>query len=192
MVAHYHAQTWNGAEIARAFGIGESSVRRYLDLLTDALVLRQLPPWHANLAKRQVRSPKVYVGDSGLLHTLLGIETAEDLAGHPKVGASWEGFLIHQIIERLNARPEECFFWATHAGAELDLLVLSGRRRLGFEVKRTTAPRLTRSMASVLEALDLDQVDVIHAGEATFSLAGQVRAVAARALLEEITPLRSP
>ena len=192
MVAHYHAQTWNGAEIARAFGIGESSVRRYLDLLTDALVLRQLPPWHANLAKRQVRSPKVYVGDSGLLHTLLGIESPEDLAGHPKVGASWEGFLIQQIIERLNARPEECFFWATHTGAEIDLLVISGRRRLGFEVKRTTAPRLTRSMASVMEDLDLDQIDVIHAGEATFSLASQVRAVAARSLLEQIAPLRSP
>ena len=121
-----------------------------------ALVLRQLPPWHANLAKRQVRSPKVFVEDSGLLHTLLGIETGENLAGHPKVGASWEGFLIKEIIERLNARTEECFFWATHTGAELDLLIVSGQRRLGFEVKRTTAPRLTRSMASVLEALDLE------------------------------------
>ena len=192
MVAHYHAQTWNGAEIARAFGVGESSVRRYLDLLTSALVLRQLPPWHANLAKRQVRSPKVFVEDSGLLHTLLGIETSENLAGHPKVGASWEGFLIKEIIERLNARTEECFFWATHTGAELDLLIVSGQRRLGFEVKRTTAPRLTRSMAAVLEALDLERLDLIHAGEATFSLGAKVRAVAAHALLERLEPLRSP
>ena len=192
MLAHYHAQTWNGAEIARAFGVGESSVRRYLDLLTGALVLRQLPPWHANLAKRQVRSPKVFVEDSGLLHALLGIETSQDLAGHPKVGASWEGFLIKEIIERLNARPEECFFWAAHTGAELDLLIVSGQRRLGFEVKRTTAPRLTRSMATVLADLDLERLDMIHAGEATFSLAAKARAVAARSLLEKLEPLRAP
>jgi uncharacterized protein len=192
MVAHYHAQTWNGAEIARAFGVGEHSVRRYLDLLTSALVLRQLPPWHANLSKRQVRSPKVYVEDSGLLHGLLGIENGEDLVRHPKVGASWEGFLVKEIIERLNAREEECYFWATHAGAEIDLLVVSGRRRLGFEIKRTTAPRLTSSMAAVLADLELERLDVIHAGEATFTLAAKVRAVAARSLLEKIEPLRSP
>ncbi len=192
MLAHYHAQTWNGAEIARAFGLGESSVRRYLDLLTDALVLRQLPPWHANVSKRQVRSPKVFVEDSGLLHALLGIENGGDLARHPKVGASWEGFLIKEIVERLNARTEECFFWATHAGAELDLLIVSGQRRFGFEVKRTSAPRLTRSMSSVLEDLDLERLDVIHAGERTFSLAAKVRAVAAGELLEQLAPLRSP
>jgi predicted AAA+ superfamily ATPase len=192
MVAHYHAQTWNGAEIARAFGVGESSVRRYLDLLTDALVLRQLLPWHANLSKRQVRSPKVFVEDSGLLHSLLGIESPEELAGHPKVGASWEGFLIKEIIERLNARPEECFFWGAHTGAEIDLLIVSGRRRFGFEVKRTTAPKLTRSMATVLEDLDLERIDVVHAGEATFPLAAKVRAVAAHALLDQLEPLRSP
>jgi predicted AAA+ superfamily ATPase len=192
MVAHYHAQTWNGAEIARAFGVGESSVRRYLDLLTDALVLRQLPPWHANVSKRQVRSPKVFVEDSGLLHALLGIESANDLAGHPKVGASWEGFLIKEIVERLNARKEECFFWATHSGAELDLLIVSGQRRLGFEVKRTSTPRLTRSMAEVQEDLGLERIDVIHAGDRTFSLARNVRAVAASQLLDEIEPLRRP
>lgn len=192
MLAHYHAQTWNGAEIARAFGLGESSVRRYLDLLTGALVLRQLPPWHANVSKRQVRSPKVFVEDSGLLHALLGIENGGDLARHPKVGASWEGFLIKEIVERLNARTEECFFWATHAGAELDLLIVSGQRRFGFEVKRTSAPRLTRSMSSVLEDLDLERLDVIHAGERTFSLAAKVRAVAAGELLDQLEPLRSP
>ncbi|MFL6290781.1 MAG: ATP-binding protein [Thermoanaerobaculia bacterium] len=192
MVAHYHAQTWNGAEIARAFGIGESSVRRYLDLLTSALVLRQLPPWHTNLAKRQVRAPKVFVEDSGLLHALLGIESSEDLAGHPKVGASWEGFLVKEIVERLNARPEECFFWGTHTGAELDLLIVSGRRRFGFEVKRTAAPRITRSMATVLDDLDLERLDVVHAGRATFPLAEKVRAVAADDLLDQIEPLRRP
>lgn len=192
MVAHYHAQTWNGSEIARAFGVGESSVRRYLDLLTDALVLRQLPAWHANLSKRQVRSPKVFVEDSGLLHTLLGIEDAEGLARHPKVGASWEGFLLKEIIERLNARPEECFFWTAHSGAEIDLLIVSGQKRLGFEIKRTTAPQRTRSMATVLKDLALDHIDVIHAGERTFPLAQQVRAVAAHDLLGQLEPLRSP
>lgn len=192
MVAHYHAQTWNGAEIARAFGVGESSVRRYLDLLTDALVLRQLPPWHANVSKRQVRSPKVFVEDPGLLHALLGIESGHDLAGHPKVGASWEGFLIKEIVERLNARTEECFFWSTHSGAEIDLLIVSGQRRLGFEIKRTAAPHLTRSMSAVLEDLDLERLDVVHAGERTFSLARKVRAVAAGELLDQIEPLRSP
>lgn len=192
MVAHYHAQTWNGSEIARAFGVGEASVRRYLDLLTSALVLRQLPPWHANLAKRQVRSPKVFVEDSGLLHSLLGIETSADLAGHPKVGASWEGFLIKEIIERLNARVEECFFWSTHSGAEIDLLIVSGQKRFGFEVKRTASPRLTRSMTTALTDLELDRIDVVHAGEATFLLSEKVRAVAARDLLEQIQPLRKP
>jgi predicted AAA+ superfamily ATPase len=121
-----------------------------------------------------------------------GIESADDLAGHPKLGASWEGFLVKEIVERLNARTEECFFWATHAGAELDLLVVSGQRRIGFEIKRTSAPQMTRSIASVLEDLQLDRVDLIHAGEKTFPLAEKVRAVAARDLLAEIQPLRSP
>lgn len=192
MVAHYHAQSWNGAEIARAFGVGESSVRRYLDLLTDALVLRQLPPWHANISKRQVRSPKVYVEDSGLLHTLLGIENAGALAGHPKVGASWEGFVIKEVVERLNARPEECFFWGVHTGAELDLLIVSGQRRLGFEIKRTSAPKMTPSIISALKDLNLESLSVIHAGESTFPLAEKVRAVTAKALLGELEPLRRP
>jgi predicted AAA+ superfamily ATPase len=161
MVAHYHAQTWNGAEIARAFGIGESSVRRYLDLLTDALVLRQLHPWHTNLAKRQVRSPKIYVEDSGLLHSLLGVETREDLEGHPKIGASWEGFLVKEIIERLNARTEECYFWGVHTGAELDLLVVSGKHRLGFEIKRTDAPSMTPSIRS-LSSITYDSRNVFR------------------------------
>ncbi|MCB1036785.1 MAG: ATP-binding protein [Acidobacteria bacterium] len=192
MIAHYHAQRWNGAELARAFGVSESSVRRYLDLLTDSLVLRQLPPWHENLGKRLVKSPKVYVEDSGLLHALLGIEDRESLLRHPKIGASWEGFLIKELIEHLGARREECYFWATHTGAELDLLVMAGDRRFGFEVKRTTAPRLTRSMRSVLADLRLDRLDVLHAGDSTFPLAERVRAVAASRLLEDVEPMRGP
>ena len=190
MLAHYHGQVWNGAEFARAFGVANSTVRRYLDLLTGALVIRQLQPWHENIRKRQVKSPKVYIVDSGLVHTLLRLETWEDLEGHPKVGASWEGFALAQVVARLGARQEECYFWATHAGAELDLLVVQGRRRIGFEFKRTGSPRVTRSMLVALESLKLDRLDVVHAGEHTFPLREGVRAVAVRRLLDDLEPLR--
>jgi hypothetical protein len=123
-------------------------VHRYLDTLAAALVLWQLPPWFENPGKRQVKAPKIYVADSGLLHTLLGVETAEDLERHPKIGASWEGFAMGEVMTRLSVRPEQCFFWATHTGAEVDLLVGRGSRRWGFECKRTVAPRLTRSIFS--------------------------------------------
>lgn len=189
MLAHYHAQTWNGAELARAFGVSATTVRRYLDLLSGALVVRQLPPWFENLSKRQVRSPKVYIADTGLLHTLLGIETQEDLESHPKLGASWEGFVLREVITRLGARPEECYFWATHAGAELDLLVTRGRRRLGFEIKRTTAPSVTRSVRSAQESLGLDRLDLVHAGDHTFPLAEGIRALTFRRLFEDLEPL---
>jgi predicted AAA+ superfamily ATPase len=164
MLAHYHAQVWNGAELALAFGVTAPTVRHYLDTLTAALVLRQLPPWFENINKRQVKAPKVYIADSGLLHTLLNIRTRADLEEHPKVGASWEGFALGEVITRLGAQPEECFFWATHAGAELDLLVVRGRHRWGFEFKRTVAPRLTRSMQTALTDLQLERLDVVHAG----------------------------
>lgn len=189
MLAHYHGQVWNGSELARAFGVAASTVRRYLDLLTGALVVRQLPPWFENLSKRQVRSPKVYIADTGLLHSLLGIETREDLDGHPKVGASWEGFVLREVVLRLGARTEECFFWATHAGAELDLLVIRGRQRLGFEIKRTTSPTTNRSMRSALESLRLDRLDVLHAGEHTFPLDESIRAVSFGRIFEDVEPL---
>ncbi len=146
MLAHYHGQVWNGAELARAFGVSESTVRRYLDILAGAFVLWTLPPWHENLGKRQVRSPKIYIRDTGLLHVILGLTTQDELLGHPKVGASWEGFVLQETIRRLGARQEECYFWETYGGASLDLLVVRGNRRLGIEVKRTTAPRTTRSL----------------------------------------------
>jgi predicted AAA+ superfamily ATPase len=127
MLAHYHGQVWNASEFGRSFGVSDATVRRYLDLLSSALVVRQLQPWHENIAKRQVRAPKVYLADTGLLHALLGLGTRDALDGHPKVGASWEWFVIRELVRRLGVPREECWFWATHAGAELDLLVVHGR-----------------------------------------------------------------
>jgi predicted AAA+ superfamily ATPase len=188
MLAHYHGQVWNASEFARSFGVADTTIRRYLDLLTSTFVVRQLQPWTANIKKRQVRSPKVYISDSGLLHALLDIETSRALRGHPKVGASWEGFMLENVIQQLSVRHESCYFWATHTGAELDLLVVAGRKRRGFEFKRTTTPKMTRSMHSALNDLKLTSLDVVHAGDRTFPLARGVRAVAADRLLSDLTP----
>lgn len=189
MLAHYHGQIWNSSEFARSFGVADTTVKNYLDLLTSALVVRQLQPWHENISKRQVKATKVYVADSGVLHALLNLKTLSDLEGHPKVGVSWEGFVLSAITQRLEARSEECFFWATHGGAELDLLIVRGRQRLGFEIKRTSSPRLTPSMRIAVTNLRLSRLDVIHAGDKTFPLAGQVRAVALSRLLQDLRPL---
>jgi predicted AAA+ superfamily ATPase len=189
MLAHWHGQTWNGAALARNFGVSDKTVRGYLDILESTFVARQLQPWHENLGKRQVKSPKIYLRDSGLLHALLGIPSETGLQAHPKVGASWEGFVLGQVVRRLGARPEECFFWATHGGSELDLLVVRGSTRRGFEFKRTTAPRRTRSMTTALADLKLDSLDALHAGEHTFPIGERMRAVAVGDLLEQIDPL---
>ena len=189
MIAHYHGQFWNSAELARAFGVARSTVNRYLDILVAALVLRRLPPWHANLAKRQVKSPKIYVLDSGLLHSLLNLENHHDLLGHPKLGASFEGFALQEVIRQLGARREECFFWATQAGAELDLLITRGLKRYGFEFKYTASPRTTRSMHVAIEDLQLDRLDVIHTGDHTFLIAKNIRAVSMARLREDLEPL---
>ena len=189
MLAHYHGQIWNASEFGRAFGVSHHAVGRYLDALEATFMLRVLRPWFENIGKRQVKSPKVYVRDSGLLHTLLDISDRTALERHPKVGASWEGFLVDALIQRLGARPDQCYFWATHTGAELDLLVVDGRKRFGFEIKRTTAPAITPSMKSALADLGLTRLDVIHAGGDSFPLAPLVRAVAARRLLDDVRPL---
>lgn len=174
MLAHYHGQTWNAAEIARSLGIGETTTRRYLDLLEGVFMVRQLPPWHANLKKRQVKAPKVYIRDSGLLHTLLGIRSDKELLEHPKVGASWEGYAIENVINAL--QPEAAFHWATHGGAELDLLLLKAGRRIGVEFKRADAPRMTPSMRAALQDLALDRLLVVYPGTQGFPLGDGVHA----------------
>lgn len=189
MLAQAHGNLWNGSEFGRAFGVAHTTVGRYLDLLSAAFVVRQLPPWSENIAKRQVKSPKVYVADPGLLHTLLGVAGREDLLRHPKVGASWEGLGIQAVVDRLGARREECFFWRTQAGAELDLLVVRGRRRLGFEIKRTSTPAVTPSMRVALDSLRLDRLFVVHAGDRSADLGRGVRAIALARILEELEPL---
>ena len=165
-------------------------MRNYLDVLTAALAVFQLQPWHENISKRQVKAPKVYVADTGILHALLNLPRLKDLEGHPKVGASWDGLAIGQVIRRLRARPDECCFWGTHAGSELDLFVVSGRLRLGFEIKRTVSPRLTPSMRNAMKDLGLKRLDVIHSGDSTFPLGRRIRAVAFSRLLEDLNPIK--
>jgi uncharacterized protein len=175
MLAHYHGQTWNAAELARALAVNESTVRHYLDLLTGVFMVRQLQPWHENLGKRQVKAPKVYVRDSGLLHTLLGIANQRDLEYHPKVGASWEGYAVEEILKAL--QPDEAFYWATYNRAELDLLLFKKGRRIGVECKRTDAPTLTPSMRIVLSDLKLDHLYVAYPGTKAYKLAKNVEVV---------------
>jgi predicted AAA+ superfamily ATPase len=173
MLAHYHGQIWNAAEPARSLGISETTVRRYLDILSGAYLVRQLAPWHENLGKRQVKSPKIYWRDSGLLHQFLGVTDQSDLLAHPKCGASWEGFVIEELVRRLV--PEEVYFWATHTGAELDALLIRDGFRLGVEIKRADAPRLTPSMRNALNDLKLDLLWVIYPGTQSYSLHEKVR-----------------
>lgn len=188
MLAHYHGGIWNASEFGRSFGVADTTVRKYLDLLTSSLVVRQLQPWHENISKRQIKSPKVYIKDSGLLHTLLGIKTYRDMERHPRIGASWEGFVIEQVIRWMGFMLEECFFWGTHAGAEIDLFAVRGSERLGFEVKLTSSPSVTPSMRIAISDLKLNRLFIIHAGEKTFYLTKEIKAVAFSSLLKDMKP----
>ncbi|MBI5651825.1 MAG: ATP-binding protein [Chloroflexi bacterium] len=185
MLAHNHGQIWNAAEFARALGIGETTVRRYLDLMEGVFMVRQLQPWHANVTKRQVKSPKIYLRDSGLLHHLLGIRSPVELQTHPKVGASWEGYAIEEIFKSI--APDEAYFWATHNGAELDLILLTHGKKFGVECKRVDAPRLTSSMRTALDDLQLDQIAVIYPGDRRYPISERITAVPLEAISDAQT-----
>ena len=190
MLAHYHAQVWNASELARAFGVSHHVIRRYLEALEATFMVRVLKPWSENLGKRQVKSPRIYLRDSGILHHFFDTPTLRDLERHPKIGASWEGFLIEALIRHLGVDARHCYFWRTHQGAEIDLVVHRGGRLQGFEIKRTTAPSITPSMRTAIDDLGLDRIDVLHAGTETFPLAPKITAVAASRLLEDVKVTR--
>lgn len=189
MLGHVHGQTLNASELARSFGVSDKTVRAYLDFLASTYLVRILPPWHENLGKRLVRAPKVYFRDSGLLHFLLGIRTPADLLAHPRCGASWEGFALEEVLRCTGATADEAHFWATHAGAELDLLIVRGRSRLGFEFKRSTSPGLTPSMRSALMDLKLSRLWVVHAGTERYRLGPSVEAVPLADVPRAVSPL---
>ena len=172
MIAHFHGQVWNASEIARAMGVSDKTVRAYLDILTGTYMIRQLQPWFENLSKRQVKAPKIYFRDTGLLHSLLSLPDFHSLSGHPKIGASWEGFVVEQIGQII--RPPEMYFWGTHSGAEVDVFFIHEGRRYGVEIKYSEAPALTRSMRTALEDLRLDHLWVVYPGSHTYPIHSQV------------------
>jgi predicted AAA+ superfamily ATPase len=183
MVAHYHGQVWNAAEFARSLGTAENTARRYLDILSGAYMVRVLPPWFENLKKRQVKAPKIYIRDSGLFHRLLQVSTLADLQGHPKIGASWEGFALEHLIHVFRTR--DAYFWATHAGAELDLMVTIAGKRHGFEFKYTDAPGRKRSMHIAIEDLGLEHMWIVYPGDQKYTLDDKITVIP----LEEILQL---
>ncbi len=187
LLAHSHGQIWNAADPARSLGVSEPTARRYLDILSGVFMIRQLQPWHANLKKRQVKAPKIYLRDTGLLHQLLGIRSPKDLLTHPKCGGSWEGYVIEEVIRAVE--PDEAFFWATHNGAEIDLLLMKNGRLFGVECKRADAPKLTPSMRIALADLKLERIAVVFPGRRRYSLADRVSTVPLEDLTKGMTGL---
>jgi len=185
MLAHYHGQTINYSELGRSFGASDNTIRNYLDILESTFMVRQLPPWHENISKRQVKSPKMYIRDSGIFHSLIGVEDKEALMFHPKLGPSWEGFAIESIIRHHRAGPGDCYFWSTHAGAELDLLVFDAGKRIGYEIKHTDSPRLTRSLRIAQQDLKIDELYVVYPGAERFPLDDRVGAIGLEMLVQE-------
>ncbi len=182
MLAHTHGQIWNAAEPSRSLGIGETTTRRYLEILQGIFMMRVLLPWHENLDKRQIKSPKIYFRDTGILHQLLGIRTMRDLLHHAKLGASWEGYVTEQILSSKN--PDESYFWGTHNGAELDLLLIHHGKRIGVEIKRSDFPKPTPSMESALKGLKLDHLYVVYPGQNTYPIKSKITGIGLRQFLE--------
>ncbi len=177
MLAHYHGGIFNASEIGRSLGLSNKTIKSYSDLLSGTFMIRQMQPWFENIGKRQVKSPKIYIRDSGIFHTLLGINTRTDLLLHPKLGASWEGFALEEIIMYHDADQDECYFWATHQNAEIDLLIVKNGQRLGFEIKYSSAPKLTKSMQIAIHDLKLDSLTVIYPGEVDYLLQENVSVI---------------
>jgi predicted AAA+ superfamily ATPase len=186
MIAHYHGQIWNGSELAASLGVAPNTVRAYLDALEQTYMVRRLQPWHTNLGKRVVKKSKIYLRDSGLLHTLLGLRNAAELRTHPKLGASWEGFVIEELLRALG--PDEAYFYAVHSGSELDLMLVRGGRRIGVEVKWADAPGMTRSMHVARADLKLDELWVVYPGERTYALSDQVTVLPLAEVLKKTAP----
>lgn len=186
MLAHYHGQTFNASEIARSLGVSNHTVRKYLDILAGTFMIRELTPWFENLQKRQVRAPKIYFRDSGILHALLNIKTTGELDIYPKLGAFWEGFALEEIIKLYDLRPEECFFWATQADAELDLFIFKDGKRLGFEFKYADAPKITKSMQIAITDLKLDHLTIVYPGKQTFPLTEKITAQGLESIIDAL------
>jgi len=188
MLTHYHGNIFNASEIGRSLDLSYKTIRHYTDILSSTLMLRELQPWYENISKRQVKSPKVYFRDSGIYHCLLGVEDYGSLLMHPKLGSSWEGFALEEVIRYLEVDPHDCYFWATHAHAELDLLIFKNGKRLGFEFKHTDSPKMTRSMKIAMEDLKLDELTMIYSGSKSFGISDKVRVVGLEAYLSGAVP----
>jgi predicted AAA+ superfamily ATPase len=187
MLSHYHGQSFNASELGRSLQISDTTARRYLDILTGTFMVSALQPWFENISKRQVKTPKIFFRDSGIFHSLIGVSDMDSLMVHPKLGASWEGYALEQVRRTYNAREEECFFWAVHQQAELDLLIMQNGRRLGFEIKFTDSPRITQSMKTAIQTLHLDSLVIVIPGSSQFTLAEDVT-VSGLERLAELTP----
>jgi len=185
MLAHYHGQTVNYSELGRSFSASDKTIRRYLDLLTSTFMIRQLPPWYENIKKRQVKAPKIYLRDSGIFHSLLGVDSVAELHFHPKLGPSWEGFAVETIIRHYGAEEGECYFWSAYGRAELDLLLFRGARRLGFKIKHTDSPRITRSLKTAVNDLGIDHAFVVYPGREHFRLATGIDAIGLETLVDD-------
>jgi len=175
MLTDYHGNLFNASELGRSLDLNHKTVKHYVDILSGTFMIRQLQPWFANISKRQVKSPKIYFRDSGLLHTLLTIQNREQLHVSSKLGASWEGFALEQVIDHYQAEPADCFFWATHAEAELDLLIVKGNQKYAFEFKYSSRPRSTKSMQSAIESLNLDYITIVIPGDSHYYLQDKIR-----------------